>query len=207
MNRSLYKKGVTIAELVVVIGILGLIMIAISTFQVNVIKNNRYAQDSLITLQDGRVIIRTMIKELRSVSPSNNGAFPIIQASTSTISFFSDIDGDGSKEQVRYFIASSTVLKKGIIRPTGTPSVYNSASEVITIIANNIKNSSSTPLFTYYNSSYDGTSTSTPLTYPLVLANVHLIRVDLVIDVDPNRSPIPRTYTSQVNLRNLKDNL
>jgi len=203
--KSIYlKKGMTLIEIIIVIAILGIIMIAMSSFQLGILNNNRFSQDSLTSLQDAKTILRTMIKEMRTIAPSNNGSFAIINVATSTISFYSDIDGDAIKEQLRYFLVSTT-LKKGVIKPSGSPLVYNPANENISILANNIKNSTSTMLFEYYNENYTGTSS--PLTYPINLSDIHLIKVNLMIDVDPNRSPVPRLYTSQVNLRNLKNNL
>jgi prepilin-type N-terminal cleavage/methylation domain-containing protein len=204
MQKILLKKGMTLAEIIVAIGILGLIMVAVSNFQKDVLLNNRYGQDSLTGIQDSRVILRTIVRELRGASQSNNGAFPILSVATNTMAFFSDTNSDGLKEQIRYFLSGSK-LQKGIIKPTGNPLVYSSSSEVITTLADNIRNSSSTPLFRYYNSSYSGTEAS--LSYPITLSNIHLVRIDLSIDVNPSRSPLPRTYSTQVSLRNLKDNL
>lgn len=198
------NKGFTLAEIVVVVGILGIIMIAISSFQVSILKNNKYAQDSLSSAQDAKVILRTMIKELRTTSRSNNGSYPINQASTSTISFFSDIDGNNVKEQVRYFLTGN-ILKKGVVIPTGSPLTYNQASEIISTLAYNVKNTATSSLFEYYNSTYSGTSS--PLTQPVNVTDVRLVKINLIIDADPTRSPVSRVYTSQVNLRNLKDNL
>jgi hypothetical protein len=43
--------------------------------------------------------------------------------------------------------------------------------------------------------------------YQSIQTNVRLIKINLMIDVDPNRAPVIKTYTSQVSIRNLKDNL
>ncbi len=198
------KKGFTLAEIVVVVGIFGLIVVAISSFQRNVFVYNKYSQDSLSSAQDARNILRVIIKELRSASPGNDGSFAIITAATNTIAFYSDTDGDALKEKIRYYI-STTTLKKGSIKPTGNPLTYNSANEIFSYLAYDVKNATSSPLFEYFDSSYAGTTT--PLTQPVTVTNIHLVKVNLMIDADPNRSPIIRTYTSQVNLRNLKDNL
>ena len=210
INKIKYEKtinnnrGFSLAEIIVVVGITGLIMIAISSFQVGVINNNKYSQDSLSSAQDARNIVRVMTKELRSASRSNNGSYAIIQAATNTIAFYSDVDGNGTIEQIRYFIATST-LKKGIIVPTGSPLVYNSSNEVMSTLAENVKNATSSSLFEYYDGNYAGTST--PLTQPVSVTQVRLVKINLIIDANPNKSPISRTYTSQVSLRNLKDNL
>lgn len=198
------NNGMTLVEIIVVLSILGIIMIIVSKFGVDVLSNNRYAQDSLITIQDARVILRTISKELRSASISNIGSYTISQAGTSSITFFSDIENDGLKEQIRYFISSST-LKKGIIKPTGSPLTYNSANEIFSILAYNVKNTASSPLFEYYNSSYTGSGNA--LSQPVTVSQVRLVKVNLLLDVNPYKSPIPRSYTTQVNIRNLKDNL
>jgi prepilin-type N-terminal cleavage/methylation domain-containing protein len=197
-------KGFSLAEIVVVIGILGIIMVAVSGFQRDTFVNTKFAMDSLSTTQDSRNILRMMVRELRTSSSGNDGSYPLISAATSTISFYSDVDADGLKDKVRYYIATTT-LKKGLIKPTGSPLTYVAANEVFSTLAYNLKNSTSTPLFEYYDNAYAGTSS--PLTQPVNISNVRLVKINLIVDVDPNKSPTVRTYTSQVNLRNLKDNL
>jgi prepilin-type N-terminal cleavage/methylation domain-containing protein len=202
----MYKnnKGFSLAEIVIVVGILGMIMLAIGAFQRDIFVNTKFAQDSLSTTQDSRNILRMMVRELRTASSGNDGSYPLISAASSTVSFYSDVDADGLKDKVRYFLATTT-LKKGLIKPTGSPLSYVATNEVFSILAYNLKNSSSTPLFEYYDNAYAGTSS--PLTQPVVISNVRLVKINLMVDVDPNKSPNVRTYTSQVNLRNLKDNL
>ncbi len=207
MKKHLLQRntGVTLPELLVVVGITSIIVLALTSFQKDIFFNNKFAADSLSSAQDARSILRTMIAELRVTSPSSNGAYAIAQAATSSITFFSDTDGDGVKDQIRYYLTGTTTLKKGVVKPTGSPLVYNSANETFKTLAINLKNSSSSPLFEYYDSGYAGTSS--PMTYPLDITRIRLVKINLLIDADPNRSPIPRTYTSQTSLRNLKDNL
>lgn len=202
----MYKnnKGFSLAEIVIVVGILGMIMMTVGAFQRDIFVNTKFAQDSLSTTQDSRNILRMMVRELRTSSAGNDGSYPLITAATSTLSFYSDVDADGLKDKVRYYVATTTLIK-GLIKPTGSPLTYVAGNEVFSILAYNLKNSSSTPLFEYYDNTYAGTSS--PLTQPLVISNVRLVKINLMVDVDPNKSPNVRTYTSQVNLRNLKDNL
>ena len=96
-------------------------------------------------------------------------------------------------------------LRLVCVEPTGSPSAYNPSNEVITVLAYNIKNATSTSLFEYYDDTYTGTSS--PLTQPVTTTQISLVKISLLMDIDPNRAPVPRLYTSQVSLRNLKDNL
>ncbi len=203
-NSRIRSRGFSLIEILVAVGILGVIMIVVSQFQVNIIGYNKSSSDSLQSAQDARSILRVMVKELRSAKPGSNGSYPIVQAATSSVTFFSDIDADGQQEQIRYFI-SSTLLQKGTIKPTGSPLAYSSAQETFSTLAYNIKNATSSSLFEYFDNAYSGTSS--PLTAPVNVTDVRLVKINLMIDADPNRSPIPRLYTSQVMLRNLKDNL
>jgi prepilin-type N-terminal cleavage/methylation domain-containing protein len=198
------KKGFTIVEILIVIGILGLLVIAISTFQGNVWQYTGYATNSLKSAEDAKSILKVMVKELRSSKTGNNGSYPITQAATSSITFYSDIDADGVQEQIRYFL-STTDLRKGIIKATGLPLSYPSSQETIKTLAISIKNSTSTPLFEYFDNTYTGTSS--PLSQPVTVSTVRLVKINLLIEADENRSPVPRLYTSQVMMRNLKDNL
>ncbi|MBP6858939.1 MAG: prepilin-type N-terminal cleavage/methylation domain-containing protein [Candidatus Pacebacteria bacterium] len=197
------KRGFTLAEVITAVAILSLIMVAVSAFQYNVLSYNRIAEVSLTNAQEAQALIKTISKELRATQQSANGAYPIAAAATSTITFFSDTDRDGNEEQVRYYLASST-LYRGIIRPTGSPLTYT-GSESTKILATGLRNSSTTPVFEYFDSTYAGTSS--PMTYPITITNIRLVKVNLTIDTDPSRAPVLRTFTTQTVLRNLKDNL
>ncbi len=198
------NKGFTLVELLTSIAIMVSILVAVSAFQYNVLNFNRSGTVALNNTQEAQALMKIVARELRSMEPSASGAYPIANAATNTITFFSDPDGDAVKDQIRYYI-TGTSLYRGLTRPTGSPLSYNLANETTKIIATGIRNSASTPMFEYFVSSYAGTST--PLTYPLNIPLIRLVRVNLSIDTDPNKSPIIRTFTTQAALRNLKDNL
>lgn len=199
-----FKKGFTLAELLITVGIIGLIAVVLGTFQGDVFFFNSVIQDDLTAQMDGRRAIRKMVSEIREASPSSLGSYPIAAAATSSVTFFSNVDNDILKEQVRYFIQNKNLMR-GVIKPTGNPLSYNSGSETFETSVKNIANSTSTPLFEYYDTNYTGTTT--PLVFPVSLTAVRLVNIELLIDRDPNRSPIPLNVTSQVSIRNLKDNL
>ncbi|MDO8575192.1 MAG: prepilin-type N-terminal cleavage/methylation domain-containing protein [bacterium] len=199
----LKHKGFSIIEIIIAIAIFSLISAGVFTLGSDIFKLNNTVQDGFNSQEEAKKIIRPMSNEIRTASQSNLGAYPILQTATSSFSFFSDIDSDGLKEQVRYFLSSST-LKKGVVKPTGNPLSY-SGSEVITEMIHGVRNSSSTPIFEYYDSTYTGTST--PLSEPVSSVFVRLVKITVVYDINPNRTPIQQTITTQVSLRNLKDNL
>ncbi len=199
-----YDSGMTLVEVLVTLSIFVAIMLAVATFEYNVITYPKIVSGSLQTAQDTQILLKTMLREMRTMQQGANGAYPLLAAGTSTISFFADADNNGNIEEITYFIASSSIYR-GIIQPAGNPVIYNGANQVNMMIATNVRNGSSTPLFQYFDTNYNGTSS--PLTLPVTATTVRLVKINLTLDVDINRSPTPMTYTVQASLRNIKSNL
>ncbi|HBD24659.1 MAG: hypothetical protein A2566_02955 [Candidatus Zambryskibacteria bacterium RIFOXYD1_FULL_40_13] len=204
MNKDFYKKGFTISELLISIFILSVLTLGVSTFQRDVFSLNFALQNGLSAQMSARRVVKTMVAELRETGPSALGAYPIASASSTSITFYSDVNNDGLRDRVRYYV-SGTNVKRGIIAPSGNPLTYNSANEKISNVISDFIASSTRPLFEYYPADYAGSTA--PLTYPVNIQSVRLVKVTAIIDKNPGRSPAQIVVTSQVNLRNLKDNL
>ena len=197
------KFGFSLAEIVIVVAILGLIGVALATFQVDIWRQNSFLSNSIQAEQDARMALKRLVAELRQAAPSDTGAFAIALADKDKLTFYSDIDGDGNHERLRYFLATST-LKRGVLKPTGSPLGYVDANEQLGNAVVNLVNANNL-IFNYYDKNYAGTST--PLVLPINLPNVRLVKILLSIEADPNRAPITTTYENQVSIRSLKDNL
>jgi prepilin-type N-terminal cleavage/methylation domain-containing protein len=204
IGKPFYESGMSLVEVLVAIAIFVLIIGAVAAFQSNVLNFNRSTQASLTNAYEAQALLKNAARELRSMAQSANGSYPISTAATNTITFFADVDADGVREQVRYFLASTT-LYRGIVEPTGSPASYNQATESRRILATGVRNSGAAPMLEYFDSMYAGTTTA--MTFPLMITNIRMIRVNVTIDTDPNKSPIPRSFSTQAALRNLKDNL
>ena len=194
----------TLVETLITLGIFIVIMVAVGTFEANVFSYQRSISGSLETSTDAQAIFKTIIKEVRSMSPSATGAYPIVTAATNTISFFSDPNGSGEPDQITYSLIGNTVFRTVII-PTGSPLSYSVSNQSTTTLISNIRNSSTTPLLEYFDNTYTGSEAS--LSQPVTLSAISLIRMNLTLDTDPNKSPTPVTYTTDMSLRNLKTNL
>ncbi|OHA92607.1 MAG: hypothetical protein A3H52_01985 [Candidatus Zambryskibacteria bacterium RIFCSPLOWO2_02_FULL_39_26] len=203
-KKSNFTDGFTIIEVIISVFILSLIVVSAATFQRDVFSLNFFLQGSLNAQLDARHVVKIMVAELRKASPSALGAYPIALASSTAITFYSDVDSDGVKDRVRYFLSGSTI-KRGVLAPSGSPLAYVDANEELTILISGFVSSSTLPLFQYYGATYTGASP--PLSLPVDTSSVRLIKITVIIDTDPVHSPAPIIVTSQVNLRNLKDNL
>ena len=161
---------------------------------------NSFIGGELDSVNIARTALKTMTREMRTASSGSNGAYALSLASSTSITFYSDIYDNGLKEKVRYFL-NGTILQKGVLVPTGSPLAYT-GSETITTLASNVTNSS---IFSYFDKNYDGTTAA--LTTPVDVSNVRLVKITITTDSDPNRPPSPITSSTQISLRNIKDNL
>lgn len=202
-NISNLKSGFTLLEILITVAIFSLILGAVSLFARDIFYYNNLFSGGLASYDDAKKILQPVASEIRSASPSSLGGYNIEIADNNNFAFFTDIDNDGLKERIRYFL-SDNILKKGVIVPSGSPLQYSSANEVITDVVTNIRNDT-TPIFSYYDTNYNGTTS--PITIPVSVSNIRLVKVNLIIDADPNRPPSPITVTTEVSIRNLKDNL
>lgn len=197
------NKGFSLVEIVVVTAIASMIFLGVFNFGISIFSFNSDAQKNLSAQTDARRVLKNMVKELRSASPSSVGSYPVALAGATAITFFSNIDSDAYKEQIRYFLQGNE-LKRGVIKPSGSPLTYNPANEQVSTMVRDINNGPS-PIFEYFDSNYAGTST--PMVQPVQTTEVRLVRINLKIEKDPNKSLGPVMVESQVFLRNLKDNL
>lgn len=204
MKKYNFKKGFSTAEIVIVVAIIGAVTVVMGSFQRDIFFFNSISQDNLAAQMDGRRGEKLFTAAMRQAAPSALGAYPIVQASSTSITFYADVDNDGVEEQIRYFL-SGTNFRRGVVVPTGNPLTYNQANETLTTIVPNVTNGFVTPVFEYYDSSYAGTTT--PLTAPINTLSIRLVKLQLLIDKNTNRTPSALMVTTQVTLRNLKDNL
>lgn len=195
------RRGMTVLELIVTIGIFGLVITSIVGIFLVSFRSKDIVFDQLEVQGQARKVVQDFVNEARAMSYSGAGAYPVQGASTTEIIFFTNIDNDSTPERVRYFLVTNT-LKKGVIQPLGNPIVYPTSTEVIYSVSTNIHNTSS--LFYYYDQNYTGDSA--PLTQPVDITKIRNIGIWLVLDKQVNLSPVPFVISGQTNLRNLKSN-
>jgi prepilin-type N-terminal cleavage/methylation domain-containing protein len=204
MAKTIRQKGFTLIEILIALGLFTGLVVLLTTFQKDIFVNNTFIQNSLVVESEARGALKKTIAELRAAVPSNNGLYPIILADKNSLTFFSDVNRDGLRERVRYFVTSSS-LKRGVTPPTGSPYIYLDANESLFTVVHTLVNPTTTPVFNYYDDTYTGSSS--PLAWPVNVSDIRLIKMTIMVDVDPVRSPTVMTFESQVTIRNLKDNL
>ncbi len=197
------NKGLTLLEVVISIAIFSLVMALVGIFARDIFFYDDVFSGGLTAYDEAKKVLQPVASEVRSASPSSLGSYPLETVGATTFIFFTDINNDGLKERIRYFL-SGNILKRGVISPSGNPLQYSSNNEIVTEVVHSIVNDS-IPIFTYYNSNYNGSTQA--LVQPVSVLDVRLVKITLVIDTNPNKPPGPVTITTQVSIRNLKDNL
>ncbi|HRY63085.1 MAG TPA: hypothetical protein P5267_00545, partial [Patescibacteria group bacterium] len=150
--------------------------------------------------------VETMVKEIREAMPADTGAYPIEKADKFELIFFCDYDRDVSVERVRYYLDGSDFIK-GVTEASGSPLQYLPQNETTVILSRYVRNTPEEPVFTYYNGDYPGDIENNPLTAPADPATLKLIHVRLHINAIPEKAPKSFILESDVQVRNLKDNL
>jgi prepilin-type N-terminal cleavage/methylation domain-containing protein len=207
-QRDSVQAGFTVIELLLAMGIISVIGLGIVSFQIGLVRNTSIMQTTLSAQLQVRKTFQSFVSEVRTAERANGGAFPLLEVGTSTFTFFANVDEDSDIERIRYYVgtstvASTTILYKEIVHPTG--SVYAHRLSQVAQVVTNISFSTSTPMFQYYDTNYAGTTTA--LTFPVTNSSVRLVSFTLPIDVNGPRYSSVQSFTTQVAIRNLKDNL
>jgi len=136
-------KSFTLIETLVVIAIFTLIMGALAGSIVMLYRTYGYTWEQSIAIDEARRGIEIMVKEIRGASTGDDGSYPIEKAGDKEFIFYSDIDGDGKVEKVRYFLGTvssgSQIQECQTSVKGGTCSVSFSAFLQGTLISGQVK--------------------------------------------------------------------
>ena len=109
------KRGFTLIESLVTVVVFTLATIALMGFISLGYKVYGYTKEQSIAINEARKGIEIMVKEIRQARQGDNGSYAIEKADDKEFVFYSDIDGDGKTEKVRYFLGitdSGTLTKE-----------------------------------------------------------------------------------------------
>jgi type II secretory pathway pseudopilin PulG len=193
--------GFTIIETLVVIAAFVFIIVALSSSILYFYKSNTITLEQTYAINSARKGIEFMVRDIKEIIYSDEGAYPIISIDANSFYFYSDVDRDNSVERIRYFI-EGTDLKKSLTESSGDPLQYLDINEVISVVSDNSRNiEQGISVFRYFDNQgneiidYDN------------ISDVAFVKVNLVVNVNVNRLPDEFTLRSSATLRNLKTNL
>jgi type II secretory pathway pseudopilin PulG len=183
----------TLVELIVAIGIMGIVTTGLTTFfsymwRAKFDEINR-GQSMLSASQS----ISKISKNIRRASQADSGSYALASAEDFDLVFYSDIDSDENRERVHYYLENGSIMS-GTSEPIlGDNPTYPENDEIVTVVANNVVNSPSEPIFSYFNAA--GVEVSN-------IPSIRLIKLNVAVNVSPTRISNTVIETS-VSLRNL----
>jgi prepilin-type N-terminal cleavage/methylation domain-containing protein len=198
-ERRAKRAAFTLIEMLVVVAITAVVGVAVSTMIFFFYQKNAFLLEQTASLDNSRRAILDAVRAIREASYGDDGSYPVAAAATSTLTFYADVDNDGSVERIRYYLLNNT-LYRGVTNSVGIPPSYVGQPESTTTIASYVRNSTSTPLFTYYDDTgaiASSTATSTNV------AQVAAVGISIWIDLNPNRAPNTFNLVETATLRNI----
>lgn len=196
--------GFTLIEVLVVVALNTMLLLVITSTVTQLYKNHSYTFEQSNEVEVARRGLGTWVRDAREMTSGANGAFAIVKASTSSIGFYADIDKDNSIEYVEYSLGTSTTLRKYIYNPTGYPATYSTTTaSAVEIMSEYVQNGKQNiDVFKYYNS--NGVLIATP---QAMISDITYITMNIIVNIDPIRSPGEFMLQGSATPRNLKINL
>jgi len=198
-------SGFTLIETLATIFVFTLIMIGVTLLMKNILTTSEQQYGVLNNVNQAEWISKAFVEEIRNGTYGVDGSYPINQAGTNQIIFFSTAPlKNGTISKIRYYISGNT-LYRGITNPGGSPLSYIGQTETITTLSTAMS-MGSTPLFYYYDGNYNGSGN--PLTQPVNINTIRFVKINLIVlkELTQNSS---NTFTvvAGASMRNLKTNL
>jgi prepilin-type N-terminal cleavage/methylation domain-containing protein len=204
-KRTKTLRGMTLVELMVAISIMLIAMGGFTTLFLQSWKTNGFILETGLASSAASRAVGVAVSELRTVQQGENGDYPIEAGDDFELIAYIDIDNDGVTERVRYFLEDGQ-FKRGVREPSATqPVTYANGDGAVMVLASDIANEPTEPLFNYYNEDYPGDTVNNPLGTPIAVRDARLAKIRLVINIDPNNAPDDTNIESFVQFRNLND--
>ncbi|NTV40806.1 MAG: prepilin-type N-terminal cleavage/methylation domain-containing protein [Candidatus Moranbacteria bacterium] len=207
-KNYLKLKGMTLVEMLIALvifslGIGGFTMLASKGW-----KMNSFVIEAGNATNKANRALNATAKSLRKIRQADNGSYAIDSVSDDSLTVYLDDDGDGvTTERVHFYLDSSTqTFKKGVTKPiAGSPVTYPVSDETTVVIADYVVNTSSDPIFEYYNNKYPIDLANNPLINPAT-SEIKLVRINLWVNIKPLTAPDNVNLESFVEFRNLNEN-
>ncbi|MEK7579224.1 MAG: prepilin-type N-terminal cleavage/methylation domain-containing protein [Patescibacteria group bacterium] len=198
---TIHERGFTLIEMITTTAILTLVTGAVVGSILMLYKGNRFAMEQAIAVENARRGVEQMVRDIREASYSEGGAYPLVTLGSTTIAIYTDLDRDDDAELVRFFLTGTSFMKR-VTNPTGTPAVYTEATTTAQLLSENVRNGEQgTPIFEYFDENGVEVSSYSDI------SDVAFVRVNLIVNVNPETLPNEFVLRSSATIRNLKVNL
>lgn len=190
------ESGVTLIEVIIASALTVILMAAAFGVLDSSIKGYNIQVAQADTQAEAQKAITQIERELRQAEKpllfvsSTPGVYELLV-------FKADLDDNGTSEAIMYEYSRTT---KKLTRKVNLNGDYNFSTAPPGVLASDIVNSSSLPVFAFYNDSLGWMNPSSPSAD--VINNVRVIRVRLYIDKDTTKAPKAVDLRTNIKLRN-----
>lgn len=198
-------RGFTLIEVMVAVLLFSIIGISLMALISSLLAGSSQ-QSRLLSGQDqARKLAAQITNELRNSQAGNDGSYQIESAGDQQLTFYSGLSFSNASDRIRYYLQNGK-LYRGMTKYYNGP--YNTSTEQSLPVQDDVVNSSSTPVFLYYDGNYSGSSTQVSLPQPVNVTQVKFVKLNLQI---ANRAGVLKnnfyTINSGAAIRSLKTNL
>lgn len=204
-KSTLTKKGMSFVEMIMAIAILFIGMEGVTLLFLRSWDNNKF----ILEMGNAAFIasrgVNEVVSEIRKSKQADNGDYLIESGDDFDLKVYLDIDNDGDTERAHYYLSGGK-LYRGVAEPiAGLPITYPAADGTTEEIAGSITNTGSDPVFYYYNDEYPTDIVNNPLATPVSVSDVRMIKVHLMVNIDPLHAPDHINIESFVQFRNISE--
>ncbi|MFA7314575.1 MAG: prepilin-type N-terminal cleavage/methylation domain-containing protein [Candidatus Magasanikbacteria bacterium] len=203
------KKAFTLIELLVVIFIM--LVLIVGSVQIFIVgnRNINIMWEQLATQNQANFAVNRFIDYTRTAEVSSIGAYPLEVTNPYELTFYANVDSDSLIEKVKFWLDSNNNFEQSITKPNMSSGqlsydTTDGATETVLQLAHSISNFAiSKPIFLYYDKYYNGSGDA------LVNFNttdVRMIKLQLQLERDVTKSPVPLNVESTVLVRSLHNN-
>lgn len=199
------KRGITLIETMVAIAIFAIGIQGFTMLFMKSWKSNSYILELGQASSAASNGLDRMVKYIRMARQGDDGGYAIRLADKNDLVVYSNYNKEGVTERLHFYLEAGQ-LKMGITEPTGNiVKTYPGGDQQTLVIADNLVNDDSVPVFSYFNKYYPGDTANNPVATPANVANIRLVKIFLKIDVNSNQTTDALEMQSFVELRNLND--
>jgi Tfp pilus assembly protein PilW len=158
------------------------------------------SQQFVAEQQNARTLINTIARAVRMIGYQFNGAnSAVIAGSASDMSFYADMDGDGTMECYRFYLNNGVVYEAVVQGAACGSSITAAAGQPITAQLESKALKVTSLTFQYYNAANQGGAL---LSAPLSSTDLYLVRrIDVATTVQGVSSVTPFTVETQAVVR------
>ncbi|MFA7314572.1 MAG: type II secretion system protein [Candidatus Magasanikbacteria bacterium] len=205
----LTKKAFSLIEVLITLAIFSIVTAGAFWIVIVSSRDGAIIWEQLVTQNEGKKAVEHVINYVRKAETSSAGAYALDTADPYDLIFYANVDNDSMVEKVEFWVDDGGIFKQTITKPSSTAStnMYENGTPQTTDLANNLTNfinEPHVPVFLYYDESYTGTQQD--LGENFNLTDVRMVKIQLELEKDPAKAPVPLHVESTVLIRSTKTN-